>query len=228
MSPKAPAPAAASWKTGVATTATVLLAALAYAVLRYNVIKGTPFTHLPLLISNKAIALASVALIAAAYALGPLSRWWPRIFERCRPLRKQLGLLGFGLAAVHGIASLLLFSPANYPKFFAADGSLNLTGELSMLFGVLGFFVFAIVAITSLPGMENVMSPKRWRLVQRLGYPALLLVLGHVLVMGLEGWLKPAGWPGGLLPISLVAFIIGALALLFRAVALIIPGEVKR
>jgi hypothetical protein len=30
---------------------------------------------------------------------------------------------------------------------------------------------------------------------------------GHVLVMGLSGWLQPAGWPGGLPPISLLAFI---------------------
>jgi hypothetical protein len=35
---------------------------------------------------------------------------------------------------------------------------------------------------------------------------ALLLGALHVFFMGYEGWLNPAGWNGGLPPISLVAF----------------------
>jgi len=37
---------------------------------------------------------------------------------------------------------------------------------------------------------------------------ALLLGATHLLFMGYEGWLSPAGWHGGLPPISLVAFAI--------------------
>ena len=35
---------------------------------------------------------------------------------------------------------------------------------------------------------------------------AMLFSMGHLLFMGLDGWLKPSGWHGGLPPISLVGF----------------------
>lgn len=199
----------------------IFLAILAYAVIRYNVIKGTPWAEVPLFISNKAISLSAIVFIAISYALGSLVRFWPQTFTPILGSRKFFGLLGFGLAAIHGLISLLIFTPAYYPKFFLASGKLNLIGELSMLFGVLAFFVFALVALTSIPTIANSMDPKNWLRAQRIGYLGLSLVFFHVLVMGLRGWLKPADWPGGLLPISLVAAIVIALALLLKITAII-------
>lgn len=190
----------------------------AYAFIRYNVIKGVGLQHVPLFIANKAIALFSVVLIALSYLIGPLARFFPGMFSSKLPLRKPFGLLGFGIAAIHGVMSLLLFTPAYYPKFFDSSGQLNMTGELSMLFGVVAFFIFAIVALTSIPSIEKDMDEKNWLRVQRIGYLAFLFVLLHVLVMGIEGWLNPSAWPGGLLPISLVAFIIIAFTFLLRLI----------
>jgi DMSO/TMAO reductase YedYZ heme-binding membrane subunit len=208
-------------------TIVILGAAFFYAIIRYNIIKGTPWAHFPLFINNKAISLASVAFIALSYLLGPFARFWPNTIVPVLPSRKFFGLLGFGLGAVHGLMSLLLFTPANYPKFFLSDGTLNLTGELSMLFGVLAFLIFTAVAITGLPGVSQSMTTDRWHSVQRMGYAGLLLILFHVVSMGLEGWLKPSTWPGGMLPVSLVAAIIVGIALLFRIIVLISPGEYK-
>ena len=66
----------------------------------------------------------------------------------------------------------------------------------------------AITAITSLPFMRDAVGAERWQRGQRMGYFSLLLVAGHLLVMGLSGWLKPAGWPGMLPPITMVAMIV--------------------
>ena len=203
----------------------IFLAVFAYAIVRYNVIKGVPWTELPLFISNKAISLSAVVFIALSYALGSLTRFWPKTFAPALGARKFFGLLGFGLAALHGFISLLLFSPAYYPKFFAVGGKLNLVGELSMVFGVLTFFVFALVAVSSIPAVANSMELKRWLAIQRVGYLGLVLIFFHVFIMGFEGWLKPGGWPGGLLPISLVAAIVIALALLLKIAAMIFPKE---
>ncbi len=200
-----------------------LLAAFAYAVVRYHVIKGVPWENFPLFISNKAIALAAVVFIALSYDFGPLARFWPRVFVRELSTRKYFGLAGFGLAAAHAIISLILFSPAYYPKFFSAAGKLSLAGELSMMFGVLAFFVFLAVALTSIPSVGAAFDEKRWKAIQRAGYAAFALVMLHVLVMGVEGWLKPSGWPGGMLPISLVAFIIILLTLLARVAVSLLP-----
>ncbi len=208
-----------------AITAVVLAVTLAYAIVRYNVIKGVPWQQLPLFISNKAIALAAVVFIALSYDFGPLARFWPKVFVPELSTRKFFGLLGFGLAAVHSIVSLLLFNSAYYPRFFAQAGKLNLTGELSMLFGVIAFSIFSIIAVTSIPSVEKSIDSKRWQALQRLGYFAFFLVMLHVFVMGLEGWLKPSGWPGGLLPISLIAFIVIAFSLLARITVILLPKK---
>lgn len=210
------------------TTAVIVIAAFLYAIIRYNVIKGVSWEHLPLLISNKAIALSAVGLIALSYILGALAKFFPKTFEPTLSARKFFGLTGFGLAAMHGLISLLLFSPKNYSKFFLEDGALSLTGELSMLFGVLAFFVFSVVAYTSIPVIAAKMDKHVWQRAQKLGYLGLVLTFFHVLSMGLEGWMNTAGWPGGLLPISLVAAIILAFALLLKLLSLFVPQKVRR
>lgn len=201
----------------------ILIAVLSYAIIRYNIIKGESWSHLPLFISNKAIALTAVVLIAISFLLGPLARFWPRTFVSLLYLRKYFGLFGFGLAAVHTLISLLLFTQGYYPKFFGTQGKLNLVGELSMLFGVVAFFIFLIVAVTSFPRVKAGIAPKRWKIIQRLGYLAFVFVMLHVAIMGVAGWLKPEGWPGGLLPISLIAFIVILVTLLARIVVLALP-----
>lgn len=194
----------------------IFAVAFAYAVIRYNIIKGVPFENLPLFIFNKAISFAVVIFIAFSYLLGYLERLYPEMLARWDGLKKFFGVLGFGFAAAHGVMSLLLFNASYYPKFFAISGKLNAVGELSMLFGVLSMAIFSVVAVASLPAVESAVQPEKWRVIQRLGYLAFFFTMLHVAVMGFEGWLAPATWPGGLLPISLIAFIIIFTTLLLR------------
>ncbi len=207
---------------------TILLVAFGYAVIRYHLVKGTPWEDFPLFISNKAISLASLGCIALSYMLGPLARFWASGIVPLLVLRKPLGSIGFGLGALHGLLSLLQFNPATYPKFFAENGAVNLTGELSMIFGVLAFFIFAGVAYSSQSSVAAMLGEHQWIRIQRLGYLGLLLIFFHVLTMGLDGWMQPDTWPGGLLPISLVAAIIAAAAVLLRIVVLLFPSREYR
>lgn len=196
----------------------IILVFFAYAIIRYNVLKGVPFADLPLFISNKAISVSSVGLIALSYSLGSLSKLFPKTFTPLLSARKYLGLVGFSLAAIHVVISLLLFNSSYYPKFFDKIGQLSLVGELSMLFGVLSLMVFSVVAITSIPSIAKSLGNKTWLRIQRFGYLGLVLILLHVLVMGFQGWMKTSVWPGGMLPISLVASIIIMLTLFLRVV----------
>lgn len=202
---------------------TLVTLAVGYAVLRYHVIKGVPWSNFPLFILNKGLSLSAVFLIAASYILGHLSRYFPKTFTPWLSMRKYLGLLGFGLAAVHALMSMLLLSFAYYPKFFEESGKLNLIGELSLLFGVVSFFIFSIVAITSTPSVEKEMDKNKWLKVQSMGYLAFASVGLHVLIMGFAGWLTPKTWPGGLLPVSLVAFIVITITILLKIIALVFP-----
>lgn len=202
---------------------TTLTATLLYAILRYNIVRSVSFDHLPLFISNKAIALSATILIGLSFLLGPLARFFPDQFTPYLSLRKSLGVLGFGVASLHAILALILLKPAYYPRLFASDGQLNFTGEISMLFGVLALFIFTFVAISSLPSVEEKMQADSWKMVQRLGYLAYLLVLGHVTVMGFQGWFRPESWQYGLMSISLISAMVVVLVLLMRALVIVFP-----
>lgn len=193
------------------------LVSLLYAVLRYHVAKGVEWSHLPLWTTNKALAVASVGLVCASYWCSRLGKpsEWPR----------WLGLTGFALLSLHSIASLVLFSPGNYAKFFVASGmTLNFVGELSMMFGVTALGCFSCAAISSLPGVKNLITKEDWLKWQKVGVSGLYLTLGHVVVMGAnvdwKHWLLPSEWPTlGIVPlpsITLISCILILPTLIFR------------
>ena len=189
---------------------------LSYAVFRYHIFGGVEWSHLPLFIANKAASLSAVFFIAMSYLIGKVVRVYDSDPARRLIVIKLCGIMGFSLAGIHAFMSLLLFSPEYYPKFFGVAGKLNLTGELSMAFGVISMWCLSITAITSLPFMYDAVGAERWKRGQRMGYYSLALVLGHLVVMGIDGWLKPGTWHGYLPPISLVASIAAAIPLLVK------------
>lgn len=191
-----------------------------YAVLRYNVFKGVEWAHLPLYVANKALALSAVVLVAASYFLGGRATSPQGDCVRRARSAKRLGLTGFSLAALHALMSMTLLSPVYFEKLHSADGKLTLAGEAAMLFGVLSLWCLTLPALASLPAMNEHLGTEGWSRMQRMGYWALALNCGHVLAMGASGWLDLAGWPGGLPPITLPAFVVGLAALLTKMIRL--------
>ena len=189
---------------------------MTYAIVRYHVVSGVDWSHFPLFITNKGVSLAAVFFIGISYLIGKALRIYKNDSEKRLILIKFCGLIGFSLASIHVLMSLVLISPSYYPKLFSEMGKMNLTGELSLVFGVLSMWCLAVTAITSLPFMYEAVGAERWQRGQRMGYLSLMLTAGHVLVMGFAGWLAPAGWHGGLPPVSLVAFIAASVPLLLK------------
>ena len=191
---------------------------LLYAIIRYNVFKGVAWTHLPLYIVNKSAAIAGVILIALAYVVGKLFGG-PAGSEPVRAKAKFLGLAGFAMITVHVLMSMVLLSPANYEKFFEATGKLNLTGELTFLFGVLAYGCLLFPAITTLPHMYDALGMERWLQAQHMGYFTLALACGHTLAMGFKGWIDVSTWPGSMPPITLLGFLVALAAVGVKLVA---------
>ena len=142
---------------------------MTYAVIRYHVFQGVEWSHFPLYVANKGCALAAVFLIAASYLIGKTLRVYEREPDRRLVLIKFCGLMGFSLAGIHAFMSLLIVSPHYYPKFFLDAHKMNLTGELSLLFGVLSLWCISITAITSLPFMYDAIGADRWHRRQEDG-----------------------------------------------------------
>ncbi len=213
------------WSAATKVFLIVFALVFTYAFVRYNIFGTVELIHLPLYVSNKVFAVTSAILIGLSYLMGPLAHFWPKTFEPKVHYRKYFGLFGFGIASVHAFISLLLFSPAYYPRFFLETGKLTFAGELSMLFGVLALFVFVIPAVTSLHEVMESLGGQKWLLSQRIGYIAYVLVLLHVVVMSWKGWLDSTKWPGGLVPLSLIISVIIMAVLLIRLLAIMIPAR---
>lgn len=208
------------WKRTSTVVLTVLILSFIYGFVRYNVVRNVPFDNFPLYIANKSIAISATLLIGISFLLGPLARFWPKIFVPHLYLRKHLGMIGFGVASLHAIMSLVLLSPAYYAKFYTQGGKFNLIGESSLLFGILSFLIFSAIFITSLPPIEKHMHSDQWKIVQRFGYLAYFFVLMHVTIMGFQGWFNPESWKFGLASISLISAMFIIFVLIMRLVVI--------
>ncbi len=185
---------------------------LLYAIVRYNVFNGVEWAHLPLYVVNKSAAFAGLVFIALAYLVGKYFGGAPGT-ESVRAKAKFLGLTGFAMITMHVLMSAVLLSPATYGKFYAASGKLNLAGELTFLFGVLGYGCLLFPAVTTLPYMYDALGMDRWLKAQHMGYATLALACGHTFAMGYAGWIELSSWPGSLPPITLLGFLAALLAL---------------
>jgi len=172
--------------------------------------------HFPLFILNKATSLAAVVLVACSYLIGKVIHWHDHDKALRLVVIKFCGLMGFFLACIHAVFSLSLLTPAYYAKYFDAGGRLNLQGELALSVGTIALFFLMSPAITTLPMMPKALGGKRWKRNQLMGYVALALVVGHLVALGLPGWLAPSGWTRGLPPISLIAVVAALIPLLVK------------
>ena len=196
--------------------AVVFGASLLYAIARYHLTGDVAWRHLPLFILNKVTSLAAVGFVACSYLVGKVFRWHDDDKALRLVVIKFCGLMGFFMAAAHAFFSLCLLTPAYFAKYFDAAGRLNLQGELGMSVGVVALFFLMSPAITTLPMMPKALGGQRWKRTQRAGYLALILVVVHLVVLGLKGWLAPKGWPAGFPPISLLAVLAALVPLVVK------------
>jgi DMSO/TMAO reductase YedYZ heme-binding membrane subunit len=190
---------------GAIILVTVLLS-IGYAVLRYHIVGPVPWKDFPMFILNKGLCLAGFILLTFNFTLGPLNSLGIPVSQGWLNSRKALGMTGFLLVLIHALISFMLFSPASYGKFFVDNGSLTLLAGLAMLFGVLGFVFLWGYNLSFQTFLREDAKFIQFITSRKALLFALMLGGLHLFFMGYEGWLKPAGWHGGLPPISLGAF----------------------
>ena len=190
----------------------ILVLSISYAVLRYHVAGPVPWKDFPFFILNKGFSLAAFVLIACNFGFGPLRNLGVPLPDSWLVARKAVGMTGLLLVLIHALMRFLLFKPAVYANFFAADGTLTLLAGLSKLAGVLAIVVLWAYNLSFQTFLRedkvfiSFITSRRFLLV------AFILGGVHLLFMGYAGWMKPGGWHGGLPPISLVAFAVFAMA----------------
>ncbi len=193
-----------------------LLLAIGYSVLRYHIAGPVPWKDFPMFILNKGLCLAGFILLTFNFTFGPLNSLGVPVSKGWLNARKALGMTGFLLVLIHALMSFLLFSPAIYGKFYASNGSLTLLAGLAMLFGVLGFVFLWGYNLSFQTFLREDTAFIQFITSRKVLLFALVFGGLHLFFMGYEGWLKPAGWHGGLPPISLVAFAFFAVGYLIN------------
>jgi len=137
-----------------------------------------------LYIANKVFAGDAAILLSIIFILGPLSRFF-NVFDRYLQYRKEIGIVAFFLALVHGTVSLF-FLPSKFPlaRYFS-------TFNWPTVFGLAGLIILIILFFISNDKMENIIGPERWWRLQNWGLRlAVGLTVLHVFVMKMNGWLS--------------------------------------
>jgi hypothetical protein len=178
-----------------------------YAVLRYHIAGDVPWKDFSLYVLNKGLSLGGFILLTFNFALGPAKNIGFPISPAWLNARQAFGMSGFLFILMHVLIAFLLFSPAIFANFFAADKTLTAVAGISMLAGILGFvFLWAY----NLSFQTHLREDKPFiEVITSRRVLILALSLGglHLLFMGYSGWLSPKNWPAGLPPVSLVAFV---------------------
>jgi DMSO/TMAO reductase YedYZ heme-binding membrane subunit len=180
--------------------------AIGYSVIRYHLMGGVPWKDFPFFILNKAISMSALILLTINFALGPMKNIGMNISPRWLRSRRIVGIMGFMQAFMHIIMSFLLFNPSVYGKFFGPNGTMNWWTGLSMLGGVLAFILIWIYNISFNAAFRKDKDLIAWITSRKVIVTGMLFTGMHLFFIGFKGWMNPAGWHGGLPPISLLSF----------------------
>jgi len=186
----------------------VALFSFIYAIVRYNIAGPVPWKDTVFFISNKAISMSALIILTINFMIKPLENLGVNISDQWLQSRKILGFIGFSMLIIHVFMSFMLFNPSVYKKFFQIDDTLTLFAGVSMLGGVLGFVLLWVYNTNFNPNFR-----KESELHSLISFKSMILFsiifTGiHLFFMGIDGWLKPQDWHGGLPPISLISFVV--------------------
>jgi DMSO/TMAO reductase YedYZ heme-binding membrane subunit len=168
------------WLGAVHFGADAALLAFAYFIVRDYLKDGD--WKITLYLLNKALANAAFLLIGLSMLLSSLSRL-RRLGADKLVYRKYLGVVGFGLGALHASAShLALRSSFPWPDWSRRNWE-------TALLGVAAFALFAAMTAVSNRRAAALMGGRAWRrFLTYAGYLGVLLVLVHA------AWLKWPSW----------------------------------
>jgi hypothetical protein len=182
----------------IGTLSIMLLVAFCYAVTRYVISGAVLPSNIPVYITNKVMSLtAAGALLLSAISYLKDNNMGARTW----------GTISFNLAILHVMLSMLLMSPEYFEAFFTFEGEkrMNIKGELSMFFGILGAFTY----------FKLVGSKHGTKAMAYLKLGSTFCIGSHIFIMAAFTWLP---WTWGkklnMPPISLLGFICVALAFL--------------
>ncbi|KAM6968250.1 metalloreductase STEAP4-like [Aplochiton taeniatus] len=198
-------------------------------------------------LANKVFPIVSLIMLALCYLPGVLAsflqlyrgtkyRRFPDWLDRWMLCRKQIGLLALGLAFLHVLYTLVI--PIRYHVRFWATGAAvslireNRTQEFDhplawrvdsyYSMGILGFALFLLLGITSLPSVSDALSWREFSFVQsKLGHITLFLCALHTYLYGWNRFLRPSTYKWWTPPGYMLCLVLPSVVLLLKLLLLL-------
>lgn len=135
-----------------------------------------------LYIVNKVFGSTAVVVSAFTLIIGPLHRKFAR-FAHFMGIRKELGLVALGSAAIHVIASLMLQDHFKIPDYY-------LRIKYPLIFGIIAISTWTYMTYISRSSKIKQMGAGVWKKRLSLcGKIAFLAIFLHLTVMKYQGWI---------------------------------------
>uniref|UniRef100_A0A8C4V8P8 STEAP4 metalloreductase n=1 Tax=Falco tinnunculus TaxID=100819 RepID=A0A8C4V8P8_FALTI len=190
-----------------------------------------PMWKFPILLSLGLTAFFFFYCLTHRLYRGTKYHRFPDWLDKWMLCRKQLGLVALAFASLHVLYTLVIPIRSFVRwKISSRIISLALNNETEPLnttnawlsdsyvaLGILGFFLFVLLGITSLPSVSNNVNWREFRFVQsKLGYLTLTLCTAHTLVYGGKQFLNPSSYRWYLPSAYMLSLIIPCIVLVIK------------
>ncbi|KAM4704844.1 metalloreductase STEAP4 [Rhinophrynus dorsalis] len=246
------------WKLPIVICAGFTILIFCYCVLTeviypYVTYKEDTLYLVAISIPNRVFPIVSLILLALVYLPGIIAAIlqlyrgtkysrFPDWLDKWMLCRKQLGLVALAYAFLHAIYTLVI--PIRYyvrwwsnnyiitqiktNKTYPFENHYAWLSDSYVALGILGFFFYLLLGITSLPSVSNAVNWREFRFVQsKLGYLTLVLCTAHTLVYGGDRFIYGPFYKWCLPPAFVLSLIIPCAVLVMKFI-IVIPCLDKR
>ncbi|XP_076009811.1 metalloreductase STEAP4-like [Genypterus blacodes] len=201
-------------------------------------------------LANKVFPIVSLIMLSLCYLPGALAgflqlyrgtkyRRFPDWLDRWMRCRKQLGLVALGLAFLHAIYTLII--PIRYSVRhklisrvvdelknnktttpFDFDDTEAWGSDSLFMLGILGFFLYFLLGLTSLPSVGASLSWREFTFVQsKLGHLTLFICTAHGYLYGWNKFLRTSTYKWYTPPGYMLCLVVPSVVLVLKLLLLL-------
>lgn len=198
-------------------------------------------------LANKVFPIVSIIMLALCYLPGCIAaflqlyrgtkyRRFPNWLDRWMLCRKQMGLVALGFAFLHVIYTFIdplryvssnglisdVLEELNKTNSTPFDNTRAWRSDSFYALGNLGFFLYILLALTSLPSVGGALSWREFSFVQsKLGYLTLFICTAHGYLYGWDKFLNPNTYNWYTPPGYMLSLIVPTVVLVLKFIIII-------
>uniref|UniRef100_A0A3P8U9E2 STEAP family member 4 n=1 Tax=Amphiprion percula TaxID=161767 RepID=A0A3P8U9E2_AMPPE len=197
-------------------------------------------------LANKVFPIVSLIMLSLCYLPGCIAaflqlyrgtkyRRFPDWLDRWMLCRKQMGLVALGFAFLHAIYTFIIpiryavrhklisrVVDENQTTPFHFDNTEAWGTDSFYALGILGFFLYVLLGLTSLPSVGGSLSWREFSFIQsKLGYLTLFICTAHGYIYGWDKFLSRATYKWYTPPAFMLCLIVPSVVLVLKFIIII-------